>query len=98
MLYSTYVFIITNICLIKVGIENRMCYYFDDVIRIEDFDSDNNLLDEKHENILIYNILFKTFIGVKPLRIIYNKVDGFIRECGGSKYLVLFGSEKYDAV
>ena len=85
--------------LIKVGIENRMCYYFDDVIRIEDFDSDNNLLDEKHENILIYDILFKTFIGVKPLRIIYNKVDdGFIRECGGSKYLVLFGSEKYDAV
>ena len=34
-----------------------MCYYFNDIIEIEDFDSDNILKDEKsYENILVYNI------------------------------------------
>ena len=37
-------------------------------------------------------------IGEKPLRIIDNKVDGFFRDYGGIKYLVLFGSEKYNAI
>ena len=41
----------------KVRIKNHMCYYFDDVIKLEDFDLDNILIDEKsHGNILIYNI------------------------------------------
>ena len=25
----------------KVGIKDRMCYYFDDIIKIEDFDYNN---------------------------------------------------------
>ena len=34
-----------------------MCYYFDDVIKLEDFHLDNNLIDEKsHKNILIYEL------------------------------------------
>ena len=34
-----------------------MCYYFDDIIKFEDFDFDNNLIDEKsHKNILIDDI------------------------------------------
>ena len=33
-----------------------MCYYFDDIIKIEGFDLDNTLIDEQfYENILIYN-------------------------------------------
>ena len=33
-----------------------MCYYFDDIIKLEDFDIDNIFIDEKsHKNILIYN-------------------------------------------
>ena len=41
----------------KVHIINHMCYYFDDSIKLEDFDLDNILIDEKsHENILIYDI------------------------------------------
>ena len=28
-------------------VKNRTCYYFDDIIRIEDFDLDNILLDKK---------------------------------------------------
>lgn len=36
--------------------------------------------------------------GVKPLCIIYNKVDGFPRNYHGTKSLVSFGSEKCDAI
>ena len=28
----------------------------------------------------------------------FDKIDGFIRVCDGTRYLVLFGSEKYDAI
>ena len=37
------------------------CYYFDDIIKIEDFDPDNILIDEKsYENILVYIISYKS--------------------------------------
>ena len=40
-----------------------MCYYFDDIIKFEDFDLDNILLDEKqYEDILIYDISYKTLM------------------------------------
>ena len=31
----------------QIDIENRMYYYFDDIIKFEDFDLDNILIDEK---------------------------------------------------
>ena len=31
------------------------------------------------------------------MRIRFNKIDGFIRVYDGTRYLVLFGSEKYDS-
>ena len=38
-----------------------MCYYFNDIIKVEDLDVDNVLIDEKsHENILMYDISYKT--------------------------------------
>ena len=41
----------------EINIKNFTCYYFDDIIKIEDFDFDNILLDEKsHKNILICDI------------------------------------------
>ena len=65
----------------KVGIKSRTCYYFDDIIKIEDLVFDSILLDKKsNENILIYDDLYKTLIGAKLLRIIFDKVDGFIRD------------------
>ena len=34
----------------KVRIKNRTCYYFDDTIKLKDFDIDHILIDEKsHE-------------------------------------------------
>ena len=84
---------------LKNCIKNCTCYYFDEIIKIEGFDFDNILLDERsYKNILIYGILCKNLIGAKPLRIMFNKVDEFIRVYDGTTYLVLFGPEKYDAI
>ena len=59
----------------------------------------NILIDEKsHENILIYDISYKTLINSKPFRIRFFKIDGIIRIYDGTRYLTLFGSEKYDAI
>ena len=69
----------------KFGINNRKCYYFNNAIKLEDFDLDNIMIDEKsHENILIYDISYKTLIGSKPLRIRFNKIDGIIRIFDGT--------------
>ena len=36
-------------------------------------------------------------IDAKPLRLRFNKADGFIRVYNGTRYLVWFGGGKYDA-
>ena len=60
----------------EIDIRNRTCYYFDDIIEIQDFDLDNILIDEKsYENILFYNISYKRLIDTKPLRIRFDKID-----------------------
>ena len=82
----------------KVCVKNRMCYYFDDITEIEDFDFDI-LLDEKScENILVYDVSYNILIDRKPLCIRFNKVDGFIIVYDGTRYLVLFGPEKSDTI
>ena len=63
------------------------------------FDNDNTLIDEKlFENSLVYNISFKTLIRSKPLRIRFDKIDGFVRAYDGARYFVLFGAEKYHSI
>ena len=47
---------------------------------------------------MIYEISYKTLIGSKPLRIRFDKIDGFIRIYDRTRYLTLFGSEKYDPI
>ena len=47
---------------------------------------------------LTYDISNKTLIGPKPLRVRFDKIDGFIRVYDGSRYLVLLGPEKYVAI
>ena len=48
--------------------------------------------------LLIYNISYKALIDSKPLRTRFFKIDKFIRIYNGTRYLTLFGSEKYDAI
>ena len=67
----------------EIDIKNRTCYYFDDIIRIEDFNIDNISIDEKsYVKILVYNISYKSLIDAKPLRIMLDKIDGFITVYG----------------
>ena len=84
---------------LKVCIKSRACHYLDDIIKLEDFDLNNFLIDEKlHGNILIYDISYKTLIGAKLLRIRFDKINRYIRIYDGTRYLTLFGSENYDAI
>ena len=41
----------------EINIKNDTCYYINDIIKFDDFDLDNILIDEKsNENILVSNI------------------------------------------
>ena len=74
----------------KINIKNRTCYYFDDIMKVEDINVNNTLLDEEsYQNILVYNILYKTFMDAKPLRIRFNNVNGLIKIFNRIRYLVL---------
>ena len=45
----------------EIDIKNGKCYYFDGIIKIENFSLDNILTDEKsYEIILVYNISYKS--------------------------------------
>ena len=75
-------------------------YYFDAIIKDRDINSSNILLDKKsHENISVYDVSYKTSTGSKPWRIRFDKIDGFIRVCGGEfRYLVLFDDRLFDKI
>ena len=47
---------------------------------------------------MIYNISYKNFMGAKPLRIRFDKIGGFINIYDGTRYLVLFGPERFNAI
>ena len=80
---------------IKVCIKNPPCYYFNYIIKNEDFEFNNNLFNEKsYKNRLIDDIFYKTLIDVKHLCIIFDNVDRFIRDYDGTKWVVLIGFEK----
>ena len=75
----------------EIDIKHCACYYSDD-IRAGDFGFNNVLLSSKSfENTLIYDISYKTFMSARALGISFDKVDGI-------RYLLLFGSERYDAI
>ena len=88
----------------EIDNKNCMCYYFDDIIRFMDRDTDFNILlngklyEEKFKNILIYDISYKTSMGAKPLRVRFNKIDGFIKIHNNIRYLVLFDYSYCDKV
>ena len=51
--------------------------------------------EKSYGNNLNYDLWYKTLIGAKYLRIMLDKVNGFIRYYNGTKYFVLYGLEKY---
>ena len=83
----------------KVSVKNRTWFYFDDIIKLQDFHLDNILIDKKsHENILIYDISYQTSICLKHLQIKFDKINGIIKIYNKTRYLTLLDTEKYDTV
>ena len=84
----------------EIDIKNRGCYCFDYIINDADINFSNILLDKKlYENIPVYDILHKTSTGSKPLRIKFDKIDGFIMVLDGKiKHLVLFNYGLLDQI
>ena len=74
-------------------------YYFDYIIKLEDFGTGSILIDGNlHENISIYDISYKTFVDSKPLPWGFGKMDEFNRIYNGTRYILLTGSEKHNAI
>ena len=82
----------------EIDIKNFTCYYFYDIISINDFILNNVLLDEKSYQNIIYDVACKTPYAVRPLCIIFNKLVEYIRKFEKTKYLALFQSKKYERI
>ena len=63
----------------KMVLKIQQVIFFDDIIKLEDFDLDVLIDKKSHNFFLICNISCKTLIELNPLRIRFNKIDGFIR-------------------
>ena len=75
----------------EIDIKTRVCYYFDNTINGTKSNFGNSLLDKKlYENISVYDISYKPQRDPKPVRIRFDKTDGFIMVLNGKiKDLVL---------
>ena len=88
----------------SITIKNRTYYFFNDVINIEDFDSNQLKIDKKSQkSIGIYYIGYITIkrtddyeniYSVNPLYLMIYKVIGHIEEKNGSKYLVFDSTDE----
>ena len=66
--------------LTEINIKNLTCFYFDEIIKFEDFNVDNILINEKsYGNILVYHVSQKIQVDAKPLVVRFDKIDGSIR-------------------
>ena len=82
----------------QIIIKNRTFYFYNDIIDIKTFDSNNLKLDKKtYKNLDIYNIGYVTMkkIGqdydinsVNPLYLRIDNASGYIQEINEDKYLV----------
>ena len=78
----------------QINIKNRTYYFYNDFINIKDFDPKLLILDKKsYKSIDIYYIEYITkkdeykINSVNPLYLLVHRIDGFIEEKRGNKYL-----------
>ena len=71
-----------------IGIKNRRYYFVNDVISIENFDSNNIKIDEKSmKDIRIYSNGYMTIKDSKYTKILWTKKwYGYLVESNGNKY------------
>ena len=82
----------------QIEIKNRTYYFYNDIINLENFDSNLLKIDKKHyKGINIYYIGYITIkknddcesiYSVNPLYLPANHASGYIEEKNGNKYLI----------
>ena len=89
----------------QVNIKNRTYYFYNDLIKLFDFDPNMLKLDKKtFKDIDIYYIIYVTkkeeykINSVNPLYLLIYKIDGFIEEKRGNKYLNIVFTDNNDEV
>ena len=90
--YKIDYYILHTILSVTILLSKIVIYYFysDDMININDFNPKDIKVDKKlYKDILIYYIWNETLDGLKSLYINCNKINGYIEDKNGSKYLTL---------
>ena len=89
----------------QMNIKNRTYYFYDDMINIKDFDPNLLKLDKKtSKDIAIYYIGYVTkkdeyrINSVNPLYLLANRIDGFIEQKEGDKYLNIASTDRNSEV
>ena len=63
-----------------INIKNRTYYFFDDIIKLKEFDPNNIKFDKKlYKNILIYYVTYVTIKYRKYVKI--NTVNTYVKQC-----------------
>ena len=88
----------------QINIKNRTCYFYNDIINLDNFDARLIKIDKKsYKDINIYNIRYATKkrIGdcmnvnsVSPLHLGINHMNEYIEEKGMDKYLVFDSTDE----
>ena len=90
----------------QMNIKSRTYYFYNDLIKLFDFDPNMLKLDKKKnfKGINIYYIGYVTkkeeykINSVNPLYLLIYKIDGFVEEKGGNKYLNITLTKNNDEV
>ena len=88
-----------------MNIKNRTYYFYNDLIKIKDFDPKLLKLDEKTSmDIDIYYIGYVTkkdeykINSVNPLHLLVHRIDGFVEEKEGDKYFNITSTDRNSQV
>ena len=75
----------------EIDIKNHTYCCFDNIVNVKKFVFDNDLLDKRsYENYVIHDVAYKALYGAKHLRIILDKVDGYIKKYDGTNIQFYF--------
>ena len=87
----------------QINIKNRPYYFFDDVINIENFDSNLLKTDKKSYKstdihyigyITMKDFEYVNIHSVNPVYFIAGEVNGYIEESNGNKYFIFASTDK----
>ena len=79
----------------EIDIKNCTYYFFDGIINMRNLVLNKIKIDGKScKNILIYYIGYMTTNSVKPLYLFINKINEYIEESNGNKYLALVAANE----